>query len=78
MFDLINLDTDESHGLFATLDEARGAARFDHLRRYQIWLGNSRIVDVDPDEDAAFDAAFGGAIYARSLPSICIMQPSGD
>lgn len=37
-FEVFNLDTDESHGVYDTLEEARGAVRYDKLRAYSIWL----------------------------------------
>jgi hypothetical protein len=44
-YEVINLDTDESHGLYETLEEARGAVRYDKLRAYSIWL----LIDGDLD-----------------------------
>lgn len=38
-YEVINLDTDESHGVYETLEEARGCVAFDKLRAYSIWRG---------------------------------------
>ena len=35
-FEVINLDTDESHGTYETLEQARGAVRYDRLRAFEI------------------------------------------
>lgn len=42
-FEVVNLDTDESHGIYETLAEARGAVRYDRLRAFEI----RRLVDGD-------------------------------
>lgn len=39
-----NIDAHESHGVYDTLDEARGCVEFDGLRDYEIWQGD-RIVE---------------------------------
>ena len=36
IYEVINLDTEESHGQYETLNEARGCVRYDRLRAYQI------------------------------------------
>lgn len=37
-YEVINLTTDESHGRYATLDEAKGCVAYDHLdRHFAIW-----------------------------------------
>jgi hypothetical protein len=38
-YEVINLDTDESHGIYETLDMARGCIEYDRLQAYQIWQG---------------------------------------
>lgn len=43
-YEVINLDTGESHGIFDSLSQARGCVSFDKLRAYQIWEG-----DIIPD-----------------------------
>ncbi len=40
MYEVIDLDTDESHGIYDTLSEARGCVRFDDLEAYSIWQGH--------------------------------------
>jgi hypothetical protein len=60
-YEVIDLDTDESHGLYPSLDEARGCVEFDKLRAYQIWrghvdadgdfCGNVRVESCDPDNE---------------------------
>lgn len=55
-YELINLDTDESHGMYATLQEARGAIRYDKLRAYSIWYNDVRVECCEPyegDDDRA-------------------------
>ncbi len=34
---VINVETGEKHGVFDTLDEARGCVEFDHLTDWEIW-----------------------------------------
>ncbi len=50
MFNVINLETDESHGEFETLAEARGAVRYDKLKAYEIWSEKGRVINCDPYE----------------------------
>jgi hypothetical protein len=38
-YEVINLDTEESHGVYETLEEARGCVQFDKLHAYSIWRG---------------------------------------
>lgn len=65
-FEVINLETDESHGVYDSLSEARGCVRFDNLRAYQIWanhfdgdgefFGADRVENCEPydgDDDRA-------------------------
>jgi hypothetical protein len=49
-YEVINLTTEESHGEFETLDEARGAVRYDRLHAYSIWCGNVRVEACEPYE----------------------------
>ena len=42
-FEVINLATEESHGVYETLTEARGCARYDRLREYSIWHNDSLV-----------------------------------
>lgn len=49
-YEVIDLRTDESHGTFETLEEARGCVRFDKLRAYAIWRYNVRVECCDPYE----------------------------
>ena len=46
MFEVINLENDESHGVYETLCQARGCVQFDRLHAYQIWSGS---IDADGD-----------------------------
>lgn len=48
MFEVINLSTDESHGEYETLEQARGCVRFDRLRAYSIWSNNIRVECCEP------------------------------
>lgn len=55
-YEVFNLDTDESHGAFGTLSEARGCVAFDKLRAYSIWRNDVRIEHCEPydgDDDRA-------------------------
>lgn len=47
-YEVIDLTTDESHGEYPTLEQARGCVRFDKLRAYSIWHGNVRVECCDP------------------------------
>jgi hypothetical protein len=56
MYEVINLDTDKSHGTYPTLCQARGCVRFDKLRAWSIWNGDVRIECCEPydgDDDRA-------------------------
>jgi len=44
-YEVINLMTDESHGTYATLDEARGCVAYDRLRAYSIWCRDTICVE---------------------------------
>ena len=49
MYEVIDLDTEETQGTYETLDEARGAVRFNRLRAYSIWQNeNVRVEHCDP------------------------------
>ena len=48
MYEVINLETGESHGTYETLERARGCVAFDGLTAYQIWRGDIRIEECDP------------------------------
>lgn len=50
MYEVIDLNSEESHGSFETLDEARGCVRFDRLSAYSIWHNNVRIECCEPYE----------------------------
>ncbi len=39
-YEVINLDTDQSHGVCATLNAARWIVREHELRAYEIWRGH--------------------------------------
>lgn len=43
-YEVINHETDESHGKYETLDEARGAVRYDRLKSWSLWS-----LDADGD-----------------------------
>ena len=47
-YEVIDLTTDEQHGSYATLDEARAAVRYDRLKAYAIWRDNVRVECCDP------------------------------
>jgi len=47
-YEVLNLETDESHGVYDTLGEARGCVQFDRLKFYAIWGG-------DYDADGEFN-----------------------
>lgn len=49
-YEVFDMNTDESQGEFATLDEARGCVRYNHLKAYSIWRGNVRVEHCDPYE----------------------------
>lgn len=48
-YEVIDLDQDESHGVFETLEEARGCVRYDRLRAYSVWtvIDGEREVRLD-------------------------------
>lgn len=52
VFEVIDLNTDESHGKYATLEQARGCVEFDRLRAYSIWNNatSTRVEQCDPYE----------------------------
>jgi hypothetical protein len=56
MYEVINLTTDESHGVYKSLDEARGCVRFDRLGAYSIWRGRWELLaDGSPAEFTAIE-----------------------
>jgi hypothetical protein len=55
-YTVTDLDTDELHGEFDTLAEARGCVRYDKLAAYSIWRGGVRVECCEPyygDDDRA-------------------------
>lgn len=46
-YEVINLETDTSHGIYDSLELARGCVEFDRLSTYSIWRGP--IVDGELD-----------------------------
>lgn len=51
-YEVINLDTNQSHGKFETLDEARGCIDYDRLRHWQVWDGGVMVAEDNVlDED---------------------------
>lgn len=51
MYEVINLKTDESHGEYDSLDEARGCVEYDRLTHYYIWQdGAGRVEHCEPYE----------------------------
>lgn len=68
MYEVINETTGESHGCFASLDEARGCVRFDHLDAgpgYSIWRDSMvRVEACEPvHEDARVRQGLGQGDY---------------
>lgn len=49
-YEVIDLNTDESHGEFDSLAEARGCVAYDRLTNYSIWCGNIRVEHCDPPD----------------------------
>jgi DNA methylase len=49
-YEVINLKTDESHGEYDSLDQARGCVAFDRLTHYSIWHDSVRVEFCDPYE----------------------------
>ena len=47
-YEVFDLSTDEQHGSYRTLDEARAAVRYDRLTSYSIWRDNVRVENCDP------------------------------
>lgn len=63
-FDVVNTATDKSHGIYDTLDEARGCVAFDRLARWEIWQGDHIVADSDPESPCNVDAErFAAADY---------------
>jgi hypothetical protein len=56
-FEVFNTETDECHGTYETLDQARGCVKFDRLVAFEIWRGSVRVECCDPEADAAYGAA---------------------
>ena len=50
VYQVIDLNTDESHGTYPTLEQARGCVAFDRLTAYSIWKDNVRVECCDPYE----------------------------
>ncbi|NQU60402.1 MAG: hypothetical protein HQ512_04670 [Rhodospirillales bacterium] len=58
MYEVINLETGESHGKYETFDEARGCVSFDALPAYQIWSGEECGDDVCGECVEEFDPSY--------------------
>jgi hypothetical protein len=50
MFTVYDLNTDECHGEYETLEQARRCVRFNKLREYSIWNENVRVECCEPYE----------------------------
>lgn len=48
-YEVIDRATNESHGTFDTLEEARGCVAFDGLTHYAIWCGDVIIDDTSAE-----------------------------
>lgn len=44
-YEVINLETELSHGEYETLDEARGAILYDKLKTWQIWFDGHELIE---------------------------------
>lgn len=49
-YEVFNLETDESHGTYETLSEARGCVQFDGLKFYSIWRDETFRVECCEDD----------------------------
>jgi hypothetical protein len=47
-YEVIDLETDDAHGSYRTLDEARRAVSYDRLEKWAIWRDNVRVECCDP------------------------------
>jgi hypothetical protein len=56
MYEVTDLGTDESHGVYASLAEARGCVWSDRLAAYSIWRGRWELLaDGSPAEFIAVE-----------------------
>ena len=46
-YELINPNTNESHGVYETLEEAQGAVKYDRLLSYSIWFEDVLVECLD-------------------------------
>ena len=78
-YEVIDLATDEQHGSYATLDEARAAVRYDRLKAYAIWRDNVRVECCDPydGDDDRMKQAMGNRTNpnARTMAVLLIRWP---
>lgn len=64
-YKVVDLETDESHGRYESLDEARGCVLFDRLERWAIWhdrLGRVEWCDPYDGDDDRVRQALGDAV----------------
>jgi len=47
MYNVINLNTNESHGEYETVGDARACVWYDKLDAYEIWLGDLLVQSCD-------------------------------
>ena len=71
MYEVINLETGESHGEYETLERARGRVAFDKLSAYEIWRGDTRVEECDPylGDDDRVRQAMGEPLLGYGGPS---------
>lgn len=44
-YEVMNLRTGQSHGVYKTLDEARGCVAYDRLTSWQIWSCQQTLIE---------------------------------
>lgn len=54
-FRVVNRAKDEDHGIYSTLDEARGCVEFDCLEDYEIWQGDHIVEEREREPNGQSD-----------------------
>lgn len=77
-YEVFDLSTDESHGEYPTLEQARGAVAYDRLKRYSIWRDdNVRVEHCDPYDGDDERAQQGMGVWDDKQACTCSGAETG-
>ena len=70
-YEVFERPSNESHGIYDTLDEARGCVEFYRLRDFEIWMGD-HIVDEGAPQDAKLDEIRIQAVHCARAQCVAV------